>query len=280
MDKLQLSPQQLAFMQTFGYLHFPGLLDDCIEEVIAAFEAVWDDHGGGHDGKPHDGTARSCIVPFIDQSAYLSSLLDNSRVNGIFSSLLGDDFQYLGSDGNYYVGDTGWHSDGGWPRPIIYYKMALYLDPLNSETGAIRVIPGSHRYGEGYAEQVQEMVRESEEKWGVDGARVPAMALETQPGDVVVFNQGTKHSAWGGGTRRRMFTLNCTVRHTEEQLPLIRQEVSNFARFQADSVYGKAMVDSAGPERMRHLEQALANEDHLPELSQKAREERGEPSRG
>ena len=104
------------------------------------------------------------------------------------------------------------------------------------------------------------------------------MALETQPGDVVVFNQGTKHSAWGGGTRRRMFTLNCTVRHTEEQLPLIRQEVSNFARFQADSVYGKAMVDSAGPERMRHLEQALANEDHLPELSQKAREERGEPS--
>ena len=203
MEKLQLSPQQLAFMQTFGYLHFPGLLDDCIEEVIAAFEAVWDDHGGGHDGKPHDGTARSCIVPFIDQSAYLSSLLDNSRVNGIFSSLLGDDFQYLGSDGNYYVGDTGWHSDGGWPRPIIYYKMALYLDPLNSETGAIRVIPGSHRYGEGYAEQMQEMVRESEEKWGVDGARVPAMALETQPGDVVVFNQGTKHSAWGGGTRRR-----------------------------------------------------------------------------
>ena len=43
-------------------------------------------------------------------------------------------------------------------------------------------------------------------------ADVPAMALETNPGDVVIFNQGTKHSAWGGGKRRRMFTINCTLR--------------------------------------------------------------------
>ena len=101
MGKLRLTPQQLAFMETFGYLSFPGLLDDCIDEVIEAFEAVWAALGGGHDGKRHDGTARSCIVPFIGQSDYLSSLLDDPRVNGIFSSLLGDDFQYLGSDGNY-----------------------------------------------------------------------------------------------------------------------------------------------------------------------------------
>ena len=280
MEKLRLTPQQLAFMETFGYLSFPGLLDDCIDEVIEAFEAVWAALGVGHDGKQHDGTARSCIVPFIGQSNYLSSLLDDPRVNGIFSGLLGDDFQYLGSDGNYYVGDTGWHSDGGWPRPIIYYKMALYLDPLTRETGALRVIPGSHRYGEGYAEAVQESVRESKVQWGIGGADVPAMALETNPGDVVIFNQGTKHSAWGGGKRRRMFTINCTLRHEVEQLPLMREEVSHFARFQVDSVYGEAMVAGASPARMRHLEQALANQDHLAELAQKEREERGEPSRG
>jgi len=280
MEKLVLSPQQLAFIETFGYLSFPGLLNDRIDSVIEAFEAVWEELGGGHDGKPHDGTARSCIVPFIDQSEYLSSLLDDPRVNGIFSSLLGDDFQYLGSDGNYYVGDTGWHSDGGWPRPIVYYKMALYLDPLTRETGALRVIPGSHRYGEGYAEEVQTQVGESEQYWGIGGSEVPALALETRPGDVVIFNQGTKHSAWGGGTRRRMFTLNCTVRHAEEHLPLMRKEVGNFARFWLDSVYGEAMVQSAGPERLRHLEQALANQDHLPGLAQEARQGRDEPSRG
>ena len=68
MGKLRLTPQQLAFMETFGYLSFPGLLDDCIDEVIEAFEAVWAARGGGHARKQHDGTARSCIVHFIGQS--------------------------------------------------------------------------------------------------------------------------------------------------------------------------------------------------------------------
>jgi hypothetical protein len=60
--------------------------------------------GGGHDHKPHDGTARSCIVPFIDQSEYLSSLIDDPRLDGIFVSLMGGDYNYIGSDGNFYVG--------------------------------------------------------------------------------------------------------------------------------------------------------------------------------
>jgi hypothetical protein len=55
MEKLQLSPKQLAFMQTFGYLSLPGLLNDCIDEVIAAFEAVWDDHEFSDDS--HGATA-------------------------------------------------------------------------------------------------------------------------------------------------------------------------------------------------------------------------------
>lgn len=277
---MRLTPQQLNFMETFGFLHFPGLIEDRIEAVIDAFEGVWASHGGGHDGRPHDGTARSCIVPFAGQSEYLSSLLDDPRIDGILGSLLGDDYVYLGSDGNYYVGDTGWHSDGGWPRPIVYYKIAFYLDRLTRDSGAIRVIPGSHRYGEGYAEALQASVRESEESWGVSGDQVPSVAVETSPGDVVVFHQGTKHSAWGGGDRRRMFTLNCTRRHTEEELPIMRREVANFSRFLTDSVYGPAMVDTAPPERMRHLEQPLANQDHLPELSAQAGRERGEPSRG
>ncbi len=183
MKKMQLTAQQISFMETFGYLSFPGLLDDCIEEITAAFEAVWQRHGGGHDGKKHDGSARSCIVPFIDQSEYLSALLDDGRIDGILASLLGDEYQYLGSDGNYYVGDTGWHSDGGWPRPIVYYKMAFYLDPLTRDTGALRVIPGSHRYGEGYAEEVERQIRQSQDHWGMAGAEVPAVcAIQVERG--------------------------------------------------------------------------------------------------
>ena len=83
MNKLQLTAQQLAFMDTFGYLVFPGLLNDKIDRIIAEFERVFAAHGGGHNGKPHDGTARSCILPFVDQTDYLASLIDDPRIDGI-----------------------------------------------------------------------------------------------------------------------------------------------------------------------------------------------------
>jgi hypothetical protein len=54
MEKIELTAQQKSFMETFGYLSFPGLLDDCIDDIIAAFEKVWERHGGGHDDKKHE----------------------------------------------------------------------------------------------------------------------------------------------------------------------------------------------------------------------------------
>ncbi|MFP6642079.1 MAG: hypothetical protein VCF24_00755 [Candidatus Latescibacterota bacterium] len=39
------------------------------------------------------------------------------------------------------------------------------------------------------------------------------------------------------------------------------------------------MVKSAGPARMRHLEQRLAHDDHLPALVAKARQDMDEPNR-
>ncbi|MBI4531869.1 MAG: phytanoyl-CoA dioxygenase family protein [Candidatus Latescibacteria bacterium] len=286
MTKTQLTPQQLAFMDTFGYLVFPGLLSDTIDRIIEEFEAVFAVHGGGHDGKPHYGTARSCIVPFIDQSEYLSALIDDPRIDGIFSSLLGDDYNYVGSDGNFYVGDTGWHSDTDWSGkmrgkpPRIFYKLALYLDPLTRNTGALRVIPGSHRYGDSYAEALQNTLRTSQENLGIHGAEVPAIAFETNPGDVAVFNQNTKHSAWCGSKRRRMFTINCTARYTDEELPYLRNEISAFARFWVDSVYGEAMVRTAGSRRMVHLRQTLDHQGHLVEEVRKVKATMKEPSRG
>ena len=286
MDKLTLTPQQLAHMDIFGYLVFPGLLSDRIDRIIEEFEAVFSARGGGHNGKLHDGTARSCILPFIDQTEYLASLIDDPRVDGIFSSLLGEDYTYLGSDGNFYVGDTRWHSDTDWSGerrgkpPRIFYKMAFYLDPVDATSGALRVIPGSQHYGDHFAEVLQSSLSESQEKLGVTGNQIPAISLDSNPGDVVVFNQNTKHSAWGGSDRRRMFTINCTARYKDDEIPLLHNEISSFARFWVDSVYGEAMLRSASPQRMVHLEQPLAHQDHLGEEVRKAKATMTEPSRG
>ena len=140
-----LTDSEINFFKTFGYLSFPQLMADRIEAIQDAFETVWSERGGGHNGKPHEETARSCIVPFIDQSEELASLLDDPRILAIAKTLLGDDFNYMGSDGNFYVGNTGWHSDGGHRlEDPMHIKIAFYLDPLTRDTGALRVIPGSH----------------------------------------------------------------------------------------------------------------------------------------
>jgi ectoine hydroxylase-related dioxygenase (phytanoyl-CoA dioxygenase family) len=281
MTNTRLTEQQLAQFDTFGYLGFPGLLAERAGAIIEEFETIWARHGGGHAGKPHDGKARSAMVQFLDQSEYLSTLLDDARIHDIAASLLGDDFNYMGSDGNFYAGDTRWHSDGyGGRGGLRHIKIAFYLDPLTRDTGALRVIPGSHRVGEPYADQLERDVRNSETVWGIPGSQVPAMALETQAGDVLVFNHDIKHSAWGGSKRRRMFTMNCCQRYPDAKLDVLREYISSASRFWIERAYDDTVVRTAGPERRVHLEQVLANDSHLAELSRKRRAAEAEPSRG
>jgi hypothetical protein len=281
-----LTQQQRTFMDVFGYLVFPGLLNDRIDRILTEFEAVFADHGGGHNGLAHDGTARSCIVPFIDQSDYLSSLIDDPRIDGLFADLLGPDYNYLGSDGNFYVGDTGWHSDTDWSGrargkpPRLFYKLALYLDPVDAASGALRVIPGSHRYGDSFAMDLHTALKDPAAALGLTGDQVPAIPLASQPGDVVVFNQATKHSSWGGSNRRRMFTINCTHHYAESDLPLLQNEVAGFARFWPDSLYGPAMLRTATPARRVHMEQGLSQDPFLAAEVVKAKATMKEPSRG
>ena len=275
----KLTDQQITFFNTFGYLGFPGLMADSIDEITREFEMVWTDRGGGHYGKAHDGKARSCIVPFIDQRERLSALIDDPRIMGIATALLGDDFNYMGSDGNYYVGDTGWHSDG-WHPEIRHIKIAFYLDRLTRDTGCLRVIPGSHMITDSFAQTVQKNIRKSEEVWGVHGRDVPAIPLEVTPGDLLVFNHNTKHAAFGGNDHRRMFTINLCQRYPEAKIGELRQYISGAARFWIDEAYGPAMLRTINPGRLPHLEQVMANDDELPELSRKARATMAEPSRG
>ena len=74
--------------------------------------------------------------------------------------------------------------------------------------------------------------------------------------------------------------MNLCERYPEDRLEDLRTYIGNSARFWIDRKYGPKMVSSAGPERMVHLEQVMANDGHLAELSRKAQETMSEPSRG
>ena len=274
-----LTEQQVRYFETFGFIKLPGLFADEAGTIIDRFEAIWVAHGGGHDWKSHDYQQRSLLLQFIDQDEYLSALLDDPRIEGTIASLLGDDFNYTGGSGNYYVGDTRWHSDIYTAPKYTSVKLAFYLDPLTKDTGCLRFIPGSHHYGDSFADALQPDAQQRQ-LWGVAGPDIPAVAIETQPGDVVIFNQGTKHASFGGSERRRMMTMNFEQRYAEEDLPALREKIAGMARHWVDTSYGEVMVRTAGPGRMRHLEQRMANDGHLAELTAKAREEMPESARG
>jgi ectoine hydroxylase-related dioxygenase (phytanoyl-CoA dioxygenase family) len=115
------------------------------------------------------------------------------------------------------------------------------------------------------------------ELFGIEPRDYPGnVALETNPGDIVMFNHDTYHSAWGGGNRRRMFTMNCTRRyHTEHDLVLGRQylRVHTPGGYKVNTgagMYFPLMLDTADEERMRHLAQPAQIHDELfPELTRK-----------
>jgi hypothetical protein len=210
-----LSPQQIHFFETFGYLKLPGLFAADIDEIIAGFEdlfgneeqAVWETRETLH------GDERRVIIPaFIEQSPRLAPLRHDPRVLGIAQSILGHDFEWASSDGNLFYCESYWHPDD-YAAPLHHYhiKMSFYLDKLTGGSGAIRVIPGSHFHSQTYARTLRKGLKDSgsvKDLYGIDGADIPSITIESTPGDLIIWNFRTIHGSYNGGERRRLFSLN------------------------------------------------------------------------
>lgn len=263
---MELTEAQTHHFHTFGYLAAPGLLGPADAAWITEeFERAIQTVGGG---AQHDGARRTMFGGPIERTERLCTLLDDERITGLLSGLLGEDFNYCSGDGNYYTGDTPWHPDGNWGRHFAV-KLAFYLDPLTADTGCLRVLPGSHK-PDSLIRRERIDPNKAREEFGIEPKDFPGVAvLETQPGDVVAFNHDLYHSAWGGGTRRRMFTMNCTLHYnTPEELELGRKYLSvhsagGYNVNTGAGMYFPLMLDTATPERMRHLSQPAAIHDEL-----------------
>ena len=142
---------------------------------------------------------------------------------------------------------------------LFAIKMAFYLDPVGRDTGCLRVLPGSHKpdsiWRNGTADP-----REVEQ-WGVAPSEIPGnVALETEPGDLVVFDHNTWHASFGGSTRRRMFTMNLHKRgKTAEELARVDDYLKHHCPvahgYQIGGMYTDLILDTAPAERLLHLEQ-------------------------
>ena len=263
---MKLSQQQLAFFNTFGFLHFPALFaPEEVAWIIEGFEYSIQTFGAG---KEHDGTKRTMFGGPIERHPRMCTLVDDPRVQGIVGGVIGEDFNYASGDGNYYSGDTGWHPDGNWGQ-LFAVKVAFYLDPLTRDTGCLRVIPGSQR-PDHFVRTEKIAPNKSQDLFGVDRRDFPgSAALETNPGDLVIFNHDLYHASFGGRPRRRMFTMNLTRHCTSaEDLATLRKYVSVHSPggYKVDTgggMYFPLMLDTAGETRWTHLRQCAELHDEL-----------------
>jgi len=210
-----LTPQQVTFFESFGFLRLKGLFAADVDEITRGFEDVFaaEGHPRMELYEPLHGRERRIIIPqFITKSPILSRLVNDPRVTGIVSSLLGPEYEYAESDGNLFDCESHWHSDMyGAPLHLHHVKLSFYLDKLRGDSGAIRVIPGTQFFNESFGVAVRRKLLDPdriEDEFGVPGREIPSVVVETDPGDLVAWDFRTVHASYGGALRRRLFSIN------------------------------------------------------------------------
>ena len=215
-----LTEQQVRHFETFGFVVMRQVftaaeLETLNGEFIRELEAAY-----GH--APFDGSKRHWKMMLGPDTPFFAGLPEDERFCVVAEQLYGEDVIAIGSDANRYVGDTRWHPDTG---SIHQYgvKFAYYLQPVGSESGALRLIPGSHR------EPLHGTLREKMAEMDLDIDRVPAHVCTAEPGDVVAFDLRCWHASCGGGEDRRMCTLVYynNPKNAEEEQTTAAQIVGN-----------------------------------------------------
>ena len=216
-----LTAQQQAHFETFGFLWLRKLFDPTeINAIRQAAETIWQAERQRRGLGPQEYLT---LAPFIERSPELLRLATDDRIYGALEDLLGTGFLWSSSEGNTGVAMQNqfhaWHSDRCGEAEPDYRraKVMIYLTPVTKETGCLRVIPGSHKLPL-YKELDglnQQKLDTCQQLFGVAGQDLPAVPLETTPGDVVIFNHYLYHGVYRGDGARRYIAMKFVSRPTK-----------------------------------------------------------------
>ena len=215
-----LSQSQIEHFNVFGVLILRGVLS---EEDVRKLNAEWDAKlttttDGGAQGKKKYILSWPSFGP---ETPFTGSLLEDPRVNEIVESIYPDGFYGISCNSSSKVGETPWHPDSNF-QYMRGIKVVTYLQPLNGDNGALRVIPGSHRYPihdkikqiemrktefDGVKREKKVDSANSETNGGLAIGEVPALICATNPGDIIVFDFRIWHASTGGAYDRRLLSM-------------------------------------------------------------------------
>ena len=159
----------------------------------------------------HRNDRRLIIPAFVDKHPTLARLPDDERILEIARAILGDDVDTPRATGTW-PSDSEWHADTySAPMDQRHIKLSFYLDRLRADSGAIRVIPGTHFWQSSYATGLRRSFRDygqSTEIFGVDSTEIPATVIDSDPGDLLIWDYRLIHASFNGLDRRRFFSVN------------------------------------------------------------------------
>ncbi len=211
-ENYSLSEAQIQHFEVFGFLVRRNVFT---AEEVAKMNAEFDRRlasvleGTDPEGNQtlNNWTNRTPETPFI------ASLLEDPRIYLPAEQLVGEDSVPVHSNANSYGTNTNWHPDRT-DHNIEAIKNVMYLQSTTAARGALRVIPGSHknplhddllRIGLRHIEGEKDKFLEASNLSGED---IPCYVFNSEPGDIITFNELTWHAAFGGYKDRRTCTFN------------------------------------------------------------------------
>ena len=210
-----LSSQQQHHFRAFGFLFLENAFASEIDSITAVVERDW---AADPQQLANDERRTTAIV---ERNPELNGLPVEDRLYPAIEQLLGADPLWAGSEGNLssktavkWHPDRKYYLDGErhW-MDFDQLKVMMYLDPVARDSGCLRVIPGSHRDPLHHDLAEQELHPETL-PFGLEPSDIPCVALESQPGDVILFDHRSWHGAFGGGPRRRYLAMKFTQQPT------------------------------------------------------------------
>lgn len=187
---MRLTDTRLREFQTNGFVVLRGLLEPA--EAVRYFRELREMLTVSY-GSPV--IARHHWVPVMDDLTPLArALVRDPRFVDPAEQALGRSALGEGTDASLYVGDTPWHHDAVHDKQLEAVKFTLYGEPLREDTGALRLVPGSHQ------PPLQDLVTRLDPHEAQPASR-GVYVFETEPGDAVLFDVRVRHGSFGGSRR-------------------------------------------------------------------------------
>ena len=211
-----LNNEQIAHFDTFGFVFIRNMLSETeINELSLYSQEIFNAH------KKNTGENYAQLQPFFELNSKMDKFVVDKRIFDSVNRLLGDGFLWTGSEGNITTkSEHGWHPDRTGTENEVNYrrlKVMFYLDQTTKEKGCLRVIPGSQNYQmhtdiRNGTDAPPDSGKDADYIYGIKGRDFPAYFVESNPGDVLFFNQCLWHSVYNGFPGRRYLALKFTAK--------------------------------------------------------------------